>query len=305
MKKFQIEIEEISQRVEDIEANNLEEALEKVEDKYNAGEIVLDYEDFKDHEVREYRNCVREEDLVRDAIIDINFGQAIILEKEKDWALIKKLGVEESPYVVTNGLGVHKSKTYFDWLQGSYYTSLTEASKVFEERTGINKNLNDIIFNDLGEKTLENHNVLKFENIDTLFDYLMDDEINKEDLVNMLSEEMKREIAIGYVDSVREENGNFYYGSDMCFFEEDINWMTKKIDEILNGINIKNIKPYIVIEVLEQYDNGEIDKDFSVKIENLIHAAGYKKTAVDFVKFINEELYKEEPEESEENEEEQ
>lgn len=74
MKKFQIEIEEISQRVEDIEANNLEEALEKVEDKYNAGEIVLDYEDFKDHEVREYRNCVREEDLVRDAIIDINFG---------------------------------------------------------------------------------------------------------------------------------------------------------------------------------------------------------------------------------------
>ena len=34
MKKFQIEIEEISQRVEDIEANNLEEALEKVEDKY-------------------------------------------------------------------------------------------------------------------------------------------------------------------------------------------------------------------------------------------------------------------------------
>ena len=81
--------------------------------------------------------------------------------------------------------------------------------------------------------------------------------------------------------------------------------MTKKIDEILNGINIKNIKPYIVIEVLEQYDNGEIDKDFSVKIENLIHAAGYKKTAVDFVKFINEELYKEEPEESEENEEEQ
>ena len=84
MKKFQIEIEEISQRVEDIEANNLEEALEKVEDKYNAGEIVLDYEDFKDHEVREYRNCVREEDLVRDAIIDINFGQAIILEKEKE-----------------------------------------------------------------------------------------------------------------------------------------------------------------------------------------------------------------------------
>lgn len=305
MQKFQIEIEEISQKVETVKANNLEEALEKIEDKYNDGKIVLDYEDFKGHEVREYRDCVKEEDLVKDNIIDINFGRAIILEKEKDWALIKRLGVEESPYVVTNGLRVHKSKTYFDWLQGSYYTNLTEASKIFEERAGINKNLNDIIFNDLGEKTLENYNILKFENVDILFDYLMDDEIKKEDLVSMLSEEMKREIALGYTNSVREEDGNFYYGSDLCFFEEDINWMTKKIDEILNGIYIKNIKPYTVIELLEQYDNGKIDKDFSVKIEGLIHVAGYEKTTEDFAKYLNEELYKEEPEESEENEEEQ
>ena len=84
MQKFQIEIEEISQRVEEVEANNLDEALEKIEEKYDAEEIVLDYEDFKGHEIREYRDCVRVEDLVIDAIIDINFGQAIILEKEKE-----------------------------------------------------------------------------------------------------------------------------------------------------------------------------------------------------------------------------
>lgn len=292
MKKFQIEIEEISQRVEEVEANDLEEALEKIEEKYDKEEIVLDYEDFKSHEVREYRDCVKEEDLVKDAIIDINFGQAIILEKEKDFALIKKLGVEESPYVVTTGLGVHKSKTYFDWLQGSHYKNLTEASKMFEERAGINKNINDVIFDELGEKTLENYNISKFENVDKIFEFLMDEGINKEELIDMLSEEMKRNIVLSYVDTVREENGNFYYGQDLCFFEEDINDRVRKIDKILNEINIKNIEPYTVIELLEQSDNGEINKNFSTKIEELIHKSGYEKTAEEFVKYINEELKK-------------
>lgn len=305
MQKFQIEIEEISQRIETVKANNLEEALEKIEDKYNAGKIVLDYEDFKDHEVREYRDCVKEEDLVKDAIIDINFGQAIILEKEKDWALIKKLGIEESPYVVTNGLGVHKSKTYFDWLQGSHYRNLTEASKMFEERSGINKNINDIIFDDLGKATLENYNISKFESVDEIFDFLIDDDVNKEELINMLSEEMKKEIVSGYVYTVREENGNYYYVNDVHFAEEDIKDRARKIDKILNEINIKDIELYTVIELLEQYDNRKIDKEFSAKIESLIHAAGYEKTTEDFAKYLNEELEKEEPEESEENEEEQ
>ena len=42
--------------------------------------------------------------------------------------------------------------------------------------------------------------------------------------------------------------------------------------------------------------------NLSAKIENLIHAAGYEKTTEDFVKYINEELEKEETEENEENE---
>ena len=92
------------------------------------------------------------------------------------------------------------------------------------------------------------------------------------------------------------------YIKNLHFSEEDINDRVRKIDKILNEINIKDIEPYTIIELLEQYDNREINKDLSAKIENLIHAAGYEKTAVDFVKFINEDLYKEEPEESEENE---
>lgn len=54
MPKFKIEIEEILQRVEEIEAKNLKEALEKIEEKYNKEEIVLDSNDFKYSEIRKY-----------------------------------------------------------------------------------------------------------------------------------------------------------------------------------------------------------------------------------------------------------
>lgn len=140
MSKFQIEIEEISQRVEEIEAENLEEALDKIEEKYDSGEIVLDYDDFKSHEVREYRNSVRSEDLVKDVTIDIKYGKAIILEKGKNIALIKKIGAKEYPYVVVSGLMPNKYETSFEWIHGSYFNNLTEASKTFEERTSLNKN---------------------------------------------------------------------------------------------------------------------------------------------------------------------
>ena len=53
MPKFQIEIEEILQRVEGIEAQTLEEAIDIVDEKYDNQEIVLDSEDFKGHEIRE------------------------------------------------------------------------------------------------------------------------------------------------------------------------------------------------------------------------------------------------------------
>ena len=80
MPKFQVEIEEILQRVEEIEAESLETAIEIVEDKYDKGEIELDYEDFKGHVVKEFSPEVKEEDLVQNTIFNINSGRAILLE---------------------------------------------------------------------------------------------------------------------------------------------------------------------------------------------------------------------------------
>lgn len=45
MKKFKIEVQEILSRIVEVEAKNLDEALEKVENKYRNEEIILDSED--------------------------------------------------------------------------------------------------------------------------------------------------------------------------------------------------------------------------------------------------------------------
>ena len=55
MKMFKIEIEEILQKVINIEANSLEEAILNVEKYYNKGELILDANDLKEVNVREYK----------------------------------------------------------------------------------------------------------------------------------------------------------------------------------------------------------------------------------------------------------
>lgn len=61
MKKFQIEIEEILGHVYDIEANSLTEAIDIAEERYRNEEYVLDSEDYKGVEFREYKDEVMKE----------------------------------------------------------------------------------------------------------------------------------------------------------------------------------------------------------------------------------------------------
>ena len=303
MPKFQVEIEEILQRVEEVEAKDLEEALEIVEDKYDRNEIELDYEDFKGHEVREYRPNVIEEDLVQNAIFNINCGRAILLEGNKNIALIKRIDVRDdiTPYIIVHNLKVNKYQTGFEWDQGKYFESLAVASEEYEKDKGLYE-CNDLIYSEIGEWTLGSHNITRFNDLDDIFRFLFDDEINKETLVDMLSEKAKREIVLSHLDVVIEEDGKFYYGQDLYFFEEEINEKTRKIDNILNQLNIKNVKPYDVIELLAQHEAESINANLEKNIYSAIKAAGYEKNIIDFVNYINEELCKEEIEEEEENE---
>lgn len=53
---FQIEIKEVLQKVVKVKANSLDEAFDIVQEKYDKEEYVLDYEDFKGVEFREYKD---------------------------------------------------------------------------------------------------------------------------------------------------------------------------------------------------------------------------------------------------------
>ena len=57
-KVYEIEIEEILQKVVKVEANSLEEAIDIAREKYSNEEYVLDYQDYKDNEFREYKDEV-------------------------------------------------------------------------------------------------------------------------------------------------------------------------------------------------------------------------------------------------------
>lgn len=56
MPLFNIEVEELYQRVVEQEADTLEEAIEIVDSKVRSQEIDLDNDDFKGTEVREYKD---------------------------------------------------------------------------------------------------------------------------------------------------------------------------------------------------------------------------------------------------------
>lgn len=58
MKTYKVEIEEILQNVYDIEANSLEEAINIAEERYRNEEYILEAEELKKTNFREYKDEV-------------------------------------------------------------------------------------------------------------------------------------------------------------------------------------------------------------------------------------------------------
>lgn len=53
--EYEVEIEEVLQRVVKVKATSEDEAIRKVKEQYVKAEIVLDAEDFIDYEIRPYK----------------------------------------------------------------------------------------------------------------------------------------------------------------------------------------------------------------------------------------------------------
>lgn len=60
-KVYDIEIEEVLQKVVKIKANSLDEAIDIAQNRYSNQEYVLDYEDYKGTEFREYKDEIIKE----------------------------------------------------------------------------------------------------------------------------------------------------------------------------------------------------------------------------------------------------
>lgn len=60
-KIYEIEIEEILQKVVKIEADSLEDAIDIAKERYSNEEYLLDDQDYKDTEFREYKDEVIKE----------------------------------------------------------------------------------------------------------------------------------------------------------------------------------------------------------------------------------------------------
>lgn len=56
MKIYEIEIEEVLQKVVKVKANSLDEAIDKVQERYKNEKYILDYNDFKGVEFREFKD---------------------------------------------------------------------------------------------------------------------------------------------------------------------------------------------------------------------------------------------------------
>ena len=57
-KNYEIEIEEILQKVVKVKADSLEDAINITREKYSNEEYILDYQDYKSTEFREYKDEV-------------------------------------------------------------------------------------------------------------------------------------------------------------------------------------------------------------------------------------------------------
>ncbi len=112
---------------------------------------------------------------------------------------------------------------------------------------------NKVDFSKIPNKTLEEYNIIKFNSVDKIFDFLFDEDYTKEDVVSNLTEKMKKDIALNQ-DNVRFQNGIFYYGNDIYDLEEEISktQSTKisKEEKIENG---KKDLQYLLKEIFEAY----------------------------------------------------
>lgn len=96
-------------------------------------------------------------------------------------------------------------------------------------------------FNKIPQNILDENNIIKFHGISEIFDFIYDEDWTKEEIIEQLTDDMKKQLVLKN-ENVRIDEENYYYGSDIYYFEEDLKEGKiegYKID--LNSMNTKTI----------------------------------------------------------------
>ena len=125
MKKYDIEIEEVLRRViENVEANDISEAISKVEEKYDKEEIVLDSSDFVE---KNFNNLYSKK-------LDKDMNFAIKYDSEAGLLFINSEGYRDAEYVCDSARDIYRClETYVNDYVEEYEITTDEANKEYEE----------------------------------------------------------------------------------------------------------------------------------------------------------------------------
>ena len=97
----------------------------------------------------------------------------------------------------------------------------------------------------MGQDELCEYGIIKFDSFEELFDYIYDENTDKEDIINDMSDKMKKElINNNYSDRIMSDGKAFYYNSD-DFSELQIQ-RHDEIDSDAESFQTENDKEYVV-----------------------------------------------------------
>ena len=111
---------------------------------------------------------------------------------------------------------------------------------------------NDNKLNNIPKEILDNYNISNFDSIDEAFEFLFDEDYTKEDIIAMLTDEMKEELVLQN-ENIRKSDNKYYYCSDMDSLEYDI----EKLEEKSNTNKTANDKVLFFTKIVRE--NPKID----------------------------------------------
>lgn len=153
--------------------------------------------------------------------------------------------------------------------------------------------------NKVPKEILENYNISTFDSISETFEFLFDDDYTKEDIIAMLTDEMKEELILQN-ENIRKSNNKYYYCSDMDSLEYDIEELQEKSnkttnDKVLFCTKIVREEPKIdnsnhngeMVEILEFHKGKDVYCDrYTVRFNDGTIAEGIMSCELDFDHYI-------------------